>query len=321
MKLWVKTRTVQCISKGDFNLHDRLISLISCIRETVSQRPGMFWTENTYMLRLSQFVNSRNDLEPSGCNTVDHKCYLHALLGCDFLFSEKFALAEYQLKVAITMIEATSSPYRLLCKIITYSTWLLLKQKQLTEMKNILLHGFSFMFKFGDHDVRIHDSIGYLYFDLSRYYIALGRHQKALRMAHKSLEYFESFERGGGHSLEDKALAWSLIVRLSLNCGEYFERIHQKPIDLPKASLYIEMLENNFEHLPTVQKLVYYMVKTDFFFRHGNITEAIKRAHISVDIAHKYILREELFKSVIRLHYLEQYKMKVTLQKLQIVLG
>ncbi|XP_052080708.1 uncharacterized protein LOC127718693 [Mytilus californianus] len=201
MKLWIKTRTVNYISRRDFNLAEHLINLIFCIKETVSQRPGMFWTENTYILRLSQFVNSRNDLEPSGCDTADHKCYLHAILGCDFLFSEKYDLAEHQLKEATTMIAATSSPYRLLCKIITYSTWLLLKQKQLNEMKNILYHGFHFMLRFKEHDVRIHDSIGYLYFDLSRYFIATGKPRKALRMAYKSLELFERFERGGGQSL------------------------------------------------------------------------------------------------------------------------
>ncbi|CAC5388427.1 unnamed protein product [Mytilus coruscus] len=266
----------------------------------------MFWTENTYMLRLSQFVNSRNDLEPSGCDTADHKCYLHAILGCDFLFSENYNLAEHQLKEATTMIAATSSPYRLLCKIITYSTWLLLKQKKLNQMKDILYHGFNFMLRFKEHDVRIHDSIGYLYFDLSRYFIATGKPRKALRMAYKSLEHFESFEKGGGQSLEKQALAWSLIARLSLNCGEFFERIHKKPIDSSKARLYIEMLERNLDNLPIVQKVVYYMVKSDFFYRQGNITGALKNAQISVDISQKNILREELLKSSIRLFYLKK---------------
>ncbi|XP_071148356.1 uncharacterized protein [Mytilus edulis] len=305
MKLWIKTRTVQCISRGDFDLPDHLINLIFCIKETVSQRPGMFWTENTYMLRLSQFVNSRNDLEPSGCVTADHKCYLHAILGCDFLFSEKYDLAEHQLKKATTMIAATSSPYRLLCKMITYITWLLFKQKKLIQMRNVLYHGFNFMLRFKEHDVRIHDSIGYIYFDLSRYLIATRKPQKALRMAYKSLEYFESFQRDGRTSLEKQALAWSLIARLSLNCGEFFERIHQEPIDLSKASLYIIMLERNLDNLPTVQQVCYYMVKTDFFYRQGYITEAIKSARISVEMSQENVLCEELLKSSVRLRYLK----------------
>lgn len=301
--IWVKDP--EDIVKSDFILFEHLITLIDCFGyKTFSTNETKL--ENYFEEQLSKHVNSRNEsIHTISCHSDSEECFRQCMIGCQYLYSENFVKSDEHLKAAVRLISKASCRNRLLCKLITYSTWQLLETGKLDNMKKLLEDGESYMLKMKECNACPLKSIGYHYFDYARYYRRTHNCNEAMGMARKSLEFFELDEKYRGKPSHGKCFALSMIARLNLHCGENFETRHQKMIDIKEAEECIVDFKS-FGKLPAVEKTSYLLVKTDLHYRKGEIEKAQRCARKCCHLAAQNRLKQELSQALIRIKELSK---------------
>lgn len=301
--IWVKDP--EDIVKSDFILFEHLITLIDCFGYTTFST-NETKLENYFEEQLSKHVNSRNEsIQTISCHSDSEECFRQCMIGCQYIYSENFVKSDEHLKAAVRLISKASCRNRLLCKLITYSTWQLLETGKLDNMKKLLEDGESYMLKMKECNACPLKSIGYHYFDYARYYKRTHNCNEAMSMARKSLEFFELDEKYRGKPSHGKCFALSMIARLNLHCGENFETRDQKMIDIKEAEECIVDFKS-FGKLPAVEKTSYLLVKTDLHYRKGEIEKAQRCARKCCHLAAQNRLKQELSQALIRIKELSK---------------
>lgn len=214
-----------------------------------------------------------------------------------------------ELKVATKMIINLPCRNRLLCRIITYSTWILLKTGKLGDMKSILREAEDYMTLLTEKDVCPNSSMGYYFFDYARFYIKKGKNNRALEKANASLA---QFRMGKKHSV-GMILVLAMVARLYLNCGEDFER---RNIQIISSLVYEakELLDEarKLSSKTAVEEATIRLTEIDLFYRLGKTQLAIDTARKCVDVATVNSLDEERLRAKIRMKSLKSMNMTGT---------
>lgn len=142
--IWFKTP--EQIKQPDFDLCEHLETLTACfaLAETSDNVNLLLKFE----VKMSNKVFSRDDVasDDHTYDQSDQVCVFNSMLACQYLYEKRFKEAEKHLKTACRMISKRSRfPVRLLCKVISYATWLYLDMDKLDEMKTMLDASLEFM--------------------------------------------------------------------------------------------------------------------------------------------------------------------------------
>lgn len=295
--IWVKSP--ENVAKTDFDLFNHVMLLIDCFNNQFC--PNITRLENSFEEQLSKHVNARNEnIHKIQRGTDDENCFLECMRGCDYMYSGKIQLSQIHLKEAVRILPKTSCRNRLLCKLITYSTWLLLELDKLNEMQKLLEDGVTYLLKMKECNSCPLKSIGYHYFDYARFFNAKHKYDKALEMAKTSLEYFQNDEEHRGKASHGKYFALAMIARMNLLCGVNFETRHLPMRDLQEAEESVRDIER-MGVLPAVERTSFLLLKADLLYRKGEIENAMALSKDCYQDAAKNKLTQEMKGAVARL--------------------
>ena len=142
--IWFKTP--EQIKEPDFDLCEHLETLTACF--AVAETSDNVDLLLRFEVKMSNKVFSRDDVasDEYTYDQSDQICVFNSMLACQYLYEKRFKEAEEHLKTACRMIPKRSRfPARLLCKVISYVTWLFLDMDKLDEMKLMLDAGLEFI--------------------------------------------------------------------------------------------------------------------------------------------------------------------------------
>ena len=211
-----------------------------------------------------------------------------------------------ELTAAAKMIIKLPCRNRLLCRMITYATWNLLKTEKLSDMKDVLSVAEPYMTLMRHFNVCPNSSMGYYFFDYARFYIKKGNNYKALEKANASLVQF----RQGNKPSVGKILALIMVARLYLSCGEDFERRNCGIIatGVHEAKELIDEARESSANT-VVEETTILLTEIDFHYRAGNIGRALNAARRCFDLADANNLKEEQQRAEIRIKSLKERNM------------
>ena len=305
--IWFKTP--EQIKLPDFDLCEHLEMLTACF--SIKEKPDNVQMLVSFEIKMSNKVFSREDVasDEYTFDQSDQNCVFRSMLACQYMYEKRFKEAEEHLKTACRMVTSRSRfPVRLLCKVISYATWFFLDMNKLDEMKLLLDAGLEFMEETQHFLSFPTESIGYQYYDYSRYYLRLNETDKAAEMAQKAVTYFRDEERKDDRSPNRLILAISQLALIKLGCGEEFEtcdcEITRSTID--EVGDYLNELESIADEQPSVQLTDYLIAHCDWQFRLGNIPYALKSARKCLAIAEKNSLKDEILWSTKRIVKLQR---------------
>lgn len=303
--IWFKTP--EQIKQPDFDLCDHLLTLTTCfaLKESIENVSLLLMFE----IDMSNKVFSRVDVSSNeySFSQSDQNCVLNSMLACHYLYEKRFEESESHLKIACRMVPKNSRfPVRLLCKIISYATWLLLDMNKLDQMKSLLDAGLEFMEETKHFKSFPSESIGYQYYDYSRYYLRKQQALEAAQMAKRSVDYFIAERRTDG-SPNRLILAVSQFAQIKLGCGENFETYDQKITltDIEEAETCLKQINHIASGQPSVQLTDYLLAVCDLNFRKGNIIVALENAKTCLTIAEEKHLEDEIAWSKARIEKLK----------------
>ena len=262
--------------------------------------------------RLSVCVSARGKLEtPENiCTSPAVTCYYLCMKGCGFLYQGKFEESIEELKAATKMITKLPCRNRMLCRLITYTTWTLLKTGRLKKMEEVLLETEPYIASMKEQAVCPNSSVGYYYFDYARYYVHKGDYHKALEKANASLAHF----RQGSKPSVGKILSLAMIARLYLNCGENFERRNSTIVksQLNEARELLSEAKELSSQTAT-EEVTVLLTEIDLYYRAENIKKALEITKKCLKLARENDLEEEMGRAEIRLKELTNYENEVGL--------
>ena len=307
--IWFKTP--EQIKQPDFDLCEQLETLTACF--AVKEASDNVNLLLKFEVKMSNKVFSRDDVasDDYSYDQSDQICVFNSMLACQYLYEKRFKEAENHLKTACRMVPKRSRfPIRLLCKVISYVTWLFLDMGKLDEMKSMLDASLKFMKETKHFKSFPSESIGYQYYDYARYYLRKHQEQNAAQMAKRSVEYFKHEKRDNDGSPNRLALAVSQFAMIKLGCGEEFET-HEQTIatdDIDEVEKYLKQLDDVADDQPSVQLTDYLLAVCDLNYRKGKIPKAIEAAQRCLKIAGEKGLEDEILWSRNRLKTLSRLK-------------
>lgn len=226
-------------------------------------------------------------------------------LTVDHLYKQNNKKAEYCLKEGIRCLsKAQQSCLRLLCKCVTYVTWLFLNTDEQEKLKTILEEGLEF-YKENEHLPHFpKECLGYHYYDFSRFHVNKHHKDNAINMAKLGYDYLEGLLQDAkkDKSRENFSDVFNRYVfavcqlgEALLWCGENFEYAEEDipEDDIAKAASVIETIESRINDAPAVQKVQYYLAKCDICFRKHDFESAFKYADTCQKLAKQHDLEEE----------------------------
>ena len=308
-EIWIKTqlqsvKSPEDIADIDYQFVEIIYNLIDNMKDDDISTKNLQLEEENEKL-LSNCVSSMGELksQESICDSPAVRCYYLCMNGCSFLYKGDFSRSIQQLTAAAKMIIKLPCRNRLLCRMITYATWNLLKTEKLKDMEQVLFVAEPYMASMKKLNVCPNSSMGYYFFDYARFYIKQGKINKALEKANASLVQF----RQGKKPSVGKILSLAMVARLYLNCGDEFERRNFEIV----ASRVHEAKELLGEaRQPSAYSVVaettILLTETDLYYRLGNIDQAIESAARCFDLASANNLNEEQIHAGIRIQKLEE---------------
>ena len=305
--IWFKTP--EQIKQPDFDLCEHLETLTACFAlDETSENVDLLLK---FEVKLSNKVFSRDELasEEYTYDQSDQVCVFNSMLACQYLYEKRFKEAEKHLKTACRVISKRSRfPVRLLCKVISYVTWLFLDMDKLDEMKLLLDASLEFMEETKHFKSFPSESIGYQYYDYARYYLRKNQNIEAAQMAKRSVDYFMQENRGEDGSPNRQILATAQYAMIKLGCGDEFDT-YDKPItndDIDEVETCLVELGDVAEQQPSVQLTDYLLAVCDLNYRKGNIAKAIEVAQKCCKIAREKSLEDEILWSRNRIEILSK---------------
>ena len=258
--------------------------------------------------RLSTCVSKMEDLDGSLCDSPAVRCYYLCMNGCSFLYKGEYSESMKELSAAAKMITRLPCRNRLLCRMITYATWNLLKTEKLGEMKEILAVAESYMAEMRHINVCPNSSMGYYFFDYARFYIRRGKNDNALEKANAALVQF----RQGKKPSVGKILALAMVARLYLSCGDDFERMNDK-IVASRINEAQELLHEARQSSANtiVEETTILLTEIDLYYRAGNVERALTIARKCFDVASESNLKEEQQRANIRIKSMMEMSSKL----------
>ena len=313
--IWFKTP--EQIKEPDFDLCEHLETLTTCF--AVAETSDNVDLLLKFEVKMSNKVFSRDDVasDEYTYDQSDQICVFDSMLACQYLYEKRFNEAEEHLKTACRMIPKRSRfPVRLLCKVISYVTWLFLDMDKLDEMKLMLDAGLEFMEETKHFKSFPSESIGYQYYDYARYYLRKHQDQDAAQMAKRAVEYFMQENRDEDGSPNRQILAVSQFAMIKLGCGEEFDTYDQtiNDGDIVEVEKFLGQLGAVANDQPSVQLTDYLLAVCDLNYRKGNIEKAIEAAQRCLKIAGEKGLEDEILWSRNRLKILSRLKTKMNMQ-------
>ena len=293
--IWFKTP--EQIKQPDFDLCERLEMLTACF--TITEQNDNVQMLVNFEIEMSNKVFCREDVTSNeySFNNSDQNCVFNSMLACQYLYEKRFKETERHLKTACRMVSCRSRfPIRLLCKVISYVTWMLLDMDKLDEMKSLLDAGLEFMEETRHCKSFPTESIGYQFYDYARYYLKKQQVQEAAQMAKRSVEYFTEEKRSDVGSPNRLILAVSQFALIKLGCGEEFETCDQQVSqeDINEAEEFLAKVHQIADDQPSVQLTDYLLALSDLYFRKGNLTKALETTKKCLTIAQEKNLEDEI---------------------------
>ncbi|XP_053394151.1 uncharacterized protein LOC128555552 [Mercenaria mercenaria] len=331
VKIYFILLTPEQISPFSFDLVDRALYLICLTYKTVNVKNYERLIEREHDLSL--LVSQRLILYDNAIFKNDRPDYVaveNGMLACDYLYVGKATAAENCLKTAILcVLKSDDLGLRLLCKLITYITWYCLVKNNNTSLDNlkVLLENGLESFECDFRSLRGFplESLGYLYYVYSRYYMTMwdkmrgGGHDhrnyttersyrfKAVEKAKQSVKIFQEDhkEKKSAETLRRLILAKCQQAYALLGCGHDFNTSEEVSMgEITEAENMISSMKSDMSEMPLVQNVNYLIALCDVQYRKGNTSKALKTA------------RKCLEKSRIKSYYVVLCRAKFRVEKL-----
>ncbi|XP_053394152.1 uncharacterized protein LOC128555553 [Mercenaria mercenaria] len=304
VKIYFICSTPEQISPLSFDLVERTLHLMCLSYDTVNVDSLKDLVRKEHALSL--LVSKRRSLNDNAIFESDGPGFValeNGMLACDFLYQGKAKPAENCLKWAILgVIKSDDLGLRLFCKLVTYITWYCLlanTNTSLDDLKRLLEDGIdSFECDFMSSADFPLETLGYLYFDYSRYYMTMcynlprrGPKQsnniaeesfrlKAVEKAKQSVKIFKEDHNGkkSAETLRRLVLAKCQQVYALLGCGHDFNTCEEVSNEqVTEAEDIIKSMEEvNMKEIPLVQNVDYLIALCDLQYRKGHTSKALK---------------------------------------------
>jgi hypothetical protein len=307
IKIYFSLLTTERVAPLEFNLVERVLTLLCkrFIPIDLNKYEVLLKREQT----LSLLVSKRETISDNAIfenESPDFVAVKKGINACDCLYLGKAVTAETLLKQAISCIMKTEEDLalRLLCKLVSYITWHCLVKNtpdSFHDLKVLLEEGIDiFETDFKDLIGFPLESLGYLYYDFSRFYMKLWENEykmnptnkyriKAVEKAKQAVNIFRE-DHINKQKLPETArrlvLAQSQLIYSLLGCGHSFNTYEDiTNEELTEAGDIFKSINLDMDTMPFVQIVNYFIALCDLQFRKGNLSKAFHTARKCLKIS------------------------------------